>query len=320
MIFPFFGQIKNILNYPMTLALVFFNLIVFALVFQGHSSKAYKSDFVSIEMLEISGRLYHQYLGSQGGSFEAQPYGSENHHLDMNDRGHRISLGLRALRDRQFLKVAPQREFVGDVVQIQHWKSTSVDFLKEIEKSHSQIFGLSRQSGLLTWLTFQFSHISWFHLLSNMIMLFFVGVLIERAFGGGLLLKLYLIGGLGGGLLYLIGQEGGAPVVGASASISALIGFCCFYWGRQSIPYFYYIWPVKGLYGVIYLPAYYLLALFIAKDFAGLVQELGGAQEAVAYSAHVGGMLVGLLWALAYRYKSTPQVSAIEINTKIVDL
>ena len=108
-----------------------------------------------------------------------------------------------------------------------------------------------------------------------------------------------------------MGQEGGAPVVGASASISALIGFCCFYWGKQSIPYFYYIWPVKGLYGVIYLPAYYLLALFIAKDFAGMVQEMNGSLEAVAYSAHIGGMLVGLIWALVYRMNSSKTVPAI---------
>lgn len=311
MIFPFFGHIKNILSFPITLALVFFNLVVFIFAFQGNPSKAYKSDFVSVEMLEVGGRLYHQYLSSQWGDFGSEVTGSEHLLINMEERSHRISLGIRALRDRQFLKVAQQREFFGDSVQIQHWKALSVDFLKEIEKSNSQIFGLSRESGLLTWLTFQFSHISWFHLLANMVMLFFVGVLIEKTLGGNLLLMLYMAGGLGGGLLYVLVQEGGAPVVGASASVSSLIGFCCFYWGRQSIPYFYYLWPVKGLYGIIYLPAYYLLALFIAKDFAGLVQEFNGSLESVAYSAHIGGMLVGLLVACVYRLKSEKIIPAL---------
>lgn len=311
MIFPFFGHIKNVLQYPITLALVMFNLGIFVFIFQGNTSKVAKSDFINAEMLEISGRLYHQYLISQWGDVTSLGGDFNSEKLDLDDPAHRLSLGLKALRDRAFLKVASQREFSGNTVEIQNWKKASVGFVKELDASQSRVFGLSRESGLLTWLTFQFSHVSWFHVLSNIIMLFFVGVLIERAFGGGVLMGLYVLGGFGGGLLYLVSQEGGAPVVGASASISALIGFCCFYWGRQSIPYFYYIWPVKGLYGVIYLPAYYLLALFIAKDFAGLVQEMSGSLEAVAYSAHIGGMLIGLIWALVYRMNSSKTLPAI---------
>lgn len=52
-----------------------------------------------------------------------------------------------------------------------------------------------------TYLTYSFSHYSFWHLLSNMIPLFFFGRSIEMYFGSKLLLYLYLGGALTGGLM-----------------------------------------------------------------------------------------------------------------------
>ena len=90
------------------------------------------------------------------------------------------------------------------------------------------IAGLSR-AGLMhgyAWqlLSYGFLHGSWFHLLCNIIFLLLMGSRIEFMLGGVTLLKVFLLGIIGGGLCHLLlGSSGENVLVGASAGCVALL-------------------------------------------------------------------------------------------------
>lgn len=89
-----------------------------------------------------------------------------------------------------------------------------------------------------TLLTSMFTHFSFFHLFVNVLSLFFLGNLVESIIGRKRYWKLYLLSGLGGGLLYFIGAYIGLYVphgnyifgttstaaVGASGALFGLLG------------------------------------------------------------------------------------------------
>lgn len=131
-----------------------------------------------------------------------------------------------------------------------------------------------------TLFTYQFLHAGLWHLLFNMIGLFFFGPRLEARLGGRNFLLLYLGSGVMGGLLSL-----GTPnvaIVGASGAVfGILLGFAR-YWPRERI----YIWgvlPVEARWLVIFLTGLALLGGF------------GGTQSGIAHFAHLGGFLGGYL-------------------------
>jgi len=131
-----------------------------------------------------------------------------------------------------------------------------------------------------TLLTYQFLHGSFFHLLFNMIGLFFFGPRLEARIGSGHFLRLYLLSGIGGAVLSVLTPH--AAIVGASGAVfGVLLGFAR-YWPRERI----YIWgvlPVESRILVIVLAA-----LAIWGGFRG-----GGN---VAHFAHLGGFVGGWIY------------------------
>src|SRR3989338_8102214 len=82
---------------------------------------------------------------------------------------------------------------------------------------------------LWTFLTSMFMHGGFFHILVNMLSLFFVGVLIERVLGRKRYLYFYLIAGLFAGLFFVLSSlifksDFNAYAVGASGALFGLIG------------------------------------------------------------------------------------------------
>jgi len=132
-----------------------------------------------------------------------------------------------------------------------------------------------------TIITYQFLHANFWHLLFNMIGLFFFGPRLEDRIGSYHFLGLYLLSGVVGGLLSFFTPY--AIIVGASGAVfGVLLGFAR-YWPDEKI----YIWgvlPVKARMLVI------ALALFAV--WAGF----GGAAGGVAHFAHLGGFLGGWLY------------------------
>ncbi|NDC28639.1 MAG: rhomboid family intramembrane serine protease, partial [Crocinitomicaceae bacterium] len=118
--------------------------------------------------------------------------------------------------------------------------------------------------GLITSI---FSHFDLWHLLFNMVFLYFSGSYFERLFGGKKLLLTYIFGGLVGGI-FEIGAESLFPllqntqqlVVGASGSIMALFTALAFYSPNTKI----------NLFGIIPIKIYFIALFFLVQDLIGI--------------------------------------------------
>lgn len=137
--------------------------------------------------------------------------------------------------------------------------------------------------------SYMFLHGGLWHLLFNMIGLYFFGPRLEQRLGGNHFLGLYFMSGITGALLSLFTPN--VPIVGASAAVfGVLLGFAR-YWPRERI----YIW------GVIPVEARVLVIVLAA---ASLFFQGSGLQANVAHFAHLGGFLGGYLYLKWREYRS----------------
>jgi len=144
----------------------------------------------------------------------------------------------------------------------------------------------------LTLFTSMFLHGGWLHLLGNMLYLWVFGDNIEAAMGRWRFLLFYFLAGAGAGLLQLaVFPRTTVPMIGASGAVAGILGayLVLFPWSRilTVVPLFFFLHLVE-------IPALFLLGLwFIVQFFSGIV-DLGG-MGGVAWFAHIGGFLTGLL-------------------------
>ncbi len=145
-------------------------------------------------------------------------------------------------------------------------------------------------------LTYMFFHaLSPFHILFNMLMLWFFGSELEQLWGKKFFLTYYLGSGIGAGLIYCLvvglyslvtGGQGALfiKVMGASGAMyGLLLAFGILFADR--VIYFMGFFPLK---------AKYFVMLAGAIDFASLLSS-GVAGGQVAYLAHLGGLAAGFL-------------------------
>lgn len=290
-------------QYPMTWCLLGLNVFIFLLLFlPGEMGGG--TDFTSTESLKTTGQLYFQYMKApEGASKISHPAWVQK--LVAEDLEQMELLGGYALRDRVFLNQAEKLSFQGDMVRIAHWKKELTRFKKDYFGDIMFVYGLYSYQKPLGWITYQFSHSGWMHLLSNMVFLVVMALAVERIAGSMALLLVYLLGGFAGGLGFLfLSGSGIVPMVGASASVSALLAFYVLAESRKNIRYGFFISPMPEQHGVIYLPTLLIIPLFLIVDFANLISAPEGLGGGVAYSAHIGGTLFGLLAAVLWRYSS----------------
>lgn len=163
-------------------------------------------------------------------------------------------------------------------------------------------FSLSNPLSWYPLATSQFLHGGWFHILTNMWFLLVFGPNLERAWGWKKFLPFYLLGGVAAALLQLLFTNNPAiPIVGASGAIAAVLGAYFVYFPHHRITT---LIPLGFIPFFIGVPAGIILIYWFGLQLAGglvVAQEaanLGG----VAFFAHIGGFLAGVLFAVA----STP--------------
>lgn len=149
-------------------------------------------------------------------------------------------------------------------------------------------------------LTYMFMHsvASPFHLILNMLMLWWLGSELEQRWGSRFFLSYYLVTGAGAGLIYLLVHTvlflfqkdisaWNAPVVGASGAIFGLLLAYGILFGER-ILHFMMLFPMK---------AKYFVMILAAIEIANL---LGGGGEGVAIFCHLGGLVAGFLFLSLY--------------------
>ncbi len=146
---------------------------------------------------------------------------------------------------------------------------------------------------LETIITSMFLHGGILHLAGNMLYLFIFGAAVEEAMGHLRYLFFYLICGIASALaMAAFTPHSAVPVIGASGAIAGILGAYFVLYPRAKIST---ILPIFILMYFVEIPAIvYLLIWFVAQLYAGLSQnpEVAGG---VAWWAHVGGFLVGML-------------------------
>ncbi|QXV66629.1 rhomboid family intramembrane serine protease [Mucilaginibacter sp. 21P] len=140
--------------------------------------------------------------------------------------------------------------------------------------------------------TYMFMHAGFFHILFNMLWLYWMGQIFEEYLGNKRTIGLYIFGGLAGGLLFVaaynlipgftrIDAAANATVVGASASVMAIIIATATLLPNYTIQLFL-IGPVK---------LKWLAIFYIVIDFIGIAGANAGGEI-----AHLGGALMGFIY------------------------
>ncbi len=129
-------------------------------------------------------------------------------------------------------------------------------------------------------LTYMFVHAGLWHLLINLLFIFFFGPPLESRWGSDLFIKFYLICGLGGVLLSFVFS--GASIVGASAACYGILLAFAMIWPNATV----YIW------GLVPVKVKWLVIFMVALSFASAI---GPTRDGVAHLAHLGGAVAGFL-------------------------
>ncbi|UCG43910.1 MAG: rhomboid family intramembrane serine protease [candidate division WOR-3 bacterium] len=154
---------------------------------------------------------------------------------------------------------------------------------------------IARGQRLWTLVTSMFLHGGFFHIIGNMLYLWIFGDNVEDAFGRIGYVGMYLASGLFGSALHiLIDPSSGIPTIGASGAISGVMGAYFVLYPRARVltlvPIFFFI-------RFIHLPAFVLLGFWILLQMLYGCSSVGGG-AGVAYFAHIGGFVVGVLLGL----------------------
>lgn len=147
-----------------------------------------------------------------------------------------------------------------------------------------------------TLFTYMFTHFGFFHLLFNMLWLYWFGSLFRNRFTERQLTGVYLLGGIFGAGLFILSYNIfpyfdqitrlSSWTIGASASVMAIVFAVCFHSPQQQV-YIFLIGPVKMIY----------LALFTALiDLLSIQGDNAGG-----HIAHLGGAFFGWLFAMGIR-------------------
>ena len=157
----------------------------------------------------------------------------------------------------------------------------------------------ARQGGMPTWqtaFTSMFMHASIVHIGGNMLFLWIFGNNVEDAMGPVKFLAWYILGGLAAlALQVAVGPHSGAPTLGASGAIAAVLGGYILLYPRARVLTVVFI---ILFFTVIELPALVVLGLWFLEQAAfaaGNLTNPTGGGGGVAYFAHVGGFLFGLI-------------------------
>jgi len=138
--------------------------------------------------------------------------------------------------------------------------------------------------------TSMFLHYGFLHIAGNMLFLWIFGDNVEDFFGHIAYLFFYLVCGVGAGLLHvLFNLHSSIPAVGASGAISGVMGAYMLLHPRARILTLVFIFPLP-------VPAVIFLGLWYVMQFVSGINALGGGPSGgVAWWAHIGGFLLGML-------------------------
>lgn len=153
-----------------------------------------------------------------------------------------------------------------------------------------------RGEELYTLFTSMFLHAGFLHIFGNMLYLYIFGDNVEDTFGHVSYLVFYIICGLVASVTYIMSLTGFSQadsVVGASGAISGVMGaYVVLYPKARILSLVFYV--------IVPIPAIIFLGFWFLMQWLYAFFEFGGN---VAWWAHIGGFVAGLILALIFGLK-----------------
>jgi len=153
-----------------------------------------------------------------------------------------------------------------------------------------------------TWNTIytsMFLHGGWFHILSNMWVLFIFGDNVEARMGKMKYLIFYLLSGTAAGLLqtYIL-PTSQIPMIGASGAIAGVLGAYLVLFPRSRVAS---LVPILFIFTIVEIPAFiFLIFWFLLQLYSGWLSFQGISGSGIAWWAHVGGFVFGLVMSFFF--------------------
>ena len=158
-----------------------------------------------------------------------------------------------------------------------------------------------------------FLHGGWLHLIGNMIFLWVFGDNVEDAMGHVRYAAFYVIGGLAATAAHVaVDPNDLTPAIGASGAIAAVLGAYLVLYPRATVtavlPIFFLLWIP------FHVPAIFLIGIWFLMQLLNGVAALAatnvvGAGGGVAWFAHIGGFVAGLVLVKLFVFgRSLPTV------------
>jgi membrane associated rhomboid family serine protease len=152
---------------------------------------------------------------------------------------------------------------------------------------------------LWRYLTFQFLHADVGHILFNMLALYFLGMMLEQAWGGRTFLWFYLLSGSAAGITHVLltgalNQPWSVRLIGASGGVYAVLLACAVLFPHVRL-FLYFLFPVP----IRVVAAIFLgIALFNVLLGLRVALEGGTLSGGISHPAHLGGAVAaaGYLW------------------------
>ncbi|MFZ4544915.1 MAG: rhomboid family intramembrane serine protease [Saprospiraceae bacterium] len=145
--------------------------------------------------------------------------------------------------------------------------------------------------------TSMFLHGGWMHLIGNMMFLWVFGDNIEAVIGNFKFIFFYLLGGIIAGLSQVfLFPEALTPTLGASGAIAAVLGAYLIMFPASRIKILFFVFTFS-------VPAILFLGFWIFQQFSNGYGALSSTADTggVAWWAHIGGFVFGLISGIYYR-------------------
>jgi len=288
LIFPLLINLNNFFKSSFTWLLVFINLFWFILMMEPPASVLTRLNEADLKWIkQVQNLLLDQ---------KKPPDWLENYPVTVRTEeviAYKLALEPHFLASLHLVKDKMEP------VEYQYRQRKILSIQSELSNKKIAKFGfIGRQNERwATWFTYQFMHANFTHILSNMSLLILVGSVLERMRGGAFVLACYLFSGLSGvGLYYIFDQDNLAPLIGASASVTGIIGAYLVTEKKRFVSFFYFL--SFQHFGKIYLPTFVLFFYFFLDDLAAWMSQNPILSDGVAHVAHLGGFIFGVIFSI----------------------
>lgn len=311
-----FDRKPNWRNPPyITLVLILINTLVFTLYQTQDTSQfnAAYNYYTDSKLPEIEIPRYINYLNNNSQEQKASLIKSVLYDKNTDHNNLQLII-LDMLGDGSFKKALEQNQVIKTSSKnYLQWKLLRDQFNIKLNRITGYRYALfASEPDYLDFLTYQFLHADWNHLIGNMIFLFIFGFVLESALNRLVYLGSYILAGVGSGVFYMyLDPNSAVASIGASGSISGLVGMYTVVFAFRKIRFFYYL---LFYFNYVKAPAIILLPLWLIYD---LSLQLWGPSN-VNNIAHIGGLLSGAL--IAYLIKHFTKLVNISYVNEIDDM